>query len=52
MNGGSRDNRRAYEGLLEPVRTSLAGFSGLCKNECALGLFKETRGRRMNTLCS
>ena len=50
MIGGSRDVRRACRGLLEPVWTSLAGFSGLCKNGGALrlvpGFYKR---RRMNT---
>ena len=48
--GGSRDVRRACEGLVEPVGTSLAVVSGLCKNGGALGLvlgFYERR--RMNT---
>ena len=37
--GGSRDVLRACGGLLELVGTSLAGFFGLFKNWCALGLF-------------
>ena len=37
--GGSRDVRRDCGGLLELVGISLAGFSGLFKNWCVLGLF-------------
>ena len=47
MNWGSRDGRRVYGGLLELVRISFAGFFGLFKNGCALGLFQEVRRRRM-----
>ena len=48
--GGSRDVHRAGEDLLEPFGTSLARFSGLCKNGGVLklvpGFYKR---RRMNT---
>ena len=52
MNGGSRDSRRACGDLLEPVGTSFAGFSGLCKKVCSRAFAGITKKKRINTCCS